>query len=313
MLKTINPRNIILTPIKTAKTWNLHNVDNSDLILLDGYDDTSIALEYVDYMNYTGTGDYPINADCSIALEQQSQDYVNFQMGRSGSGHFNENTDLKNLDGTYTRLVYSQIRNTFYNSTNNPVNTFGMENIDFGLSNTNRHIDEDFLLMNIPQSIFGNTLLPNSVAMNKFSTDDDVVVYDDGYGNMKVGNNIFYKIQEVRHFENVITVGGGDVNTYPPISLVGQYVYASVSPATGPFYGQDEFGILNTTYDPITISNITITGGASLSVAGGFPFTLSTPYSQNSVVFTGLSPDQPGTISIYAVGYSLPFILNFTA
>jgi hypothetical protein len=127
-------------------------------------------------------------------------------MGQVGNGHFNENTELKNIDGTYTRLIYSQIRNTFYNSTNNPVNTFGMENIDFGLSNTNRHIDEDFLLMNIPQPIFGNTILPNSVAMNKFSTDDDVVVYDDGYGNMLAGNNIFYKIQEVRHFENVITI-----------------------------------------------------------------------------------------------------------
>ena len=106
---------------------------------------------------------------------------------------------------------------------------------------------------------------------------------------------------------------GGDVNTYPPIMLVGYYVYAPVSPATGHFYGQDGFGIMNPAYNPITISNITINNGASVSVAGGFPFTLSTHYSQKSVGFTGLSYGQQGTISIYAVGYSLPFILNFIA
>jgi hypothetical protein len=100
--------------------------------------------------------------------------------------------------------------------------------------------------------------------------------------------------------------------TYPPLLLAGRYIYGTVSPVTGCFYWQDTFDILNTTYDPITISNITITGGASLSVAGGFPFTLSTRYSQNTVRCTGLS-GMPGTISIYAVGYSLPFILYFTA
>jgi hypothetical protein len=160
MLKTINPRNIIRTPIKTTKEWNLDNTNT---------------------------------------------DIVN-QVGTSGSGHFDESTESQNTDGSYTRLVYSQIHNTFYNSSHNPMSVFGLENIDFGLSKTNRHIGDNFLLINVPRKMFGETILPNSVMINNFSTDDAVVVYDDGFGNMLAGNNIFYRIQEVRHFENVITI-----------------------------------------------------------------------------------------------------------
>jgi hypothetical protein len=195
MLKTINPRNIILTPIKTTKKWTLNNNANSDLILLDGYTETSIVWEYTG--NYTDDG--------NIALEQiQFDGNIDFQVGTSGSGHFDESTEPQNSDGTYTRLVYSQIYNTFYNSSHNPAKTFGLENIDFGLSKTNRHIHDNFLLINVPRKIFGETILPNSVMINNFSTDDAVVVYDDGFGNMLAGNNIFYRIQEVRHFENII-------------------------------------------------------------------------------------------------------------
>ena len=198
MIKTINPQNINLTPISVTKSWNLHNIDNTDLILLDSssLDDTSIALEYVDYMNYSGVGDYPINTECSIALEQQTSDFVDFQRGHSGSGHFNTTQESKNLDGTYTRLIYSQIKHTFYNPHNNPMYTFGLENIDFGLSKTNRYITDNFLLLNVPQNIFGNNIIPSSVMLNNFPLDDNVIVYDDGYGNMIAGNNIFYKIQE---------------------------------------------------------------------------------------------------------------------
>jgi len=206
MIKNINPQNISLTPIVTTKPWNLHNVDNSDLILVDtgSIDDVSIALEYVDYINYSGTGPFPINSDCSIALEQQSSALVNFQVGQSGSGHFNVNVEPKNGDGTYTRMIYSQIQNTFYNSTNNPVNIFGLDNIDFGLSRTNRHVTDNFLLLNIPRIIFGDKILASSVTLGNLPLDDNISIYDDGYGNMMAGNSIFYKIQEVGDFKNVI-------------------------------------------------------------------------------------------------------------
>jgi hypothetical protein len=328
MLKNINPKNIVLTPITIASPCNLHNVDNSDLILLDSTSsvDVSIALEYVDYMNPISPGVYPSSSACSIALEQQSQDYVNFQSGQIGSGHFNAITEPRNLDGTYTRLIYSQINHTFYNSSNNPVNTFGLENIDFGLSKTNRQIRDDFLLMNVPQTIFGNTIIPNSVMMDNFSTDDEVVVYDDGYGNMMVGNNIFYRIQEVGNFENVIIAGVGGVNVTLPIICNydngEDYFYYPLILSSGDTlggqqylsYGQASVGILNSSNSPVTI-NMVASDGVTLYPDGNFDTSLATPFvlTGNQEIPVYINQTTNGVVSIYLNGSETPFfILNLT-
>ena len=209
MIKNINSQNIILTPILTSTSWNLHNIDNQDVILLDtgSAEIDTIALEYIDYFN-SENGNLIENSDCSIAEEQQPGDRVIFQSGiyKSGSINISNNTitdeDL-NYDGTLKRLVYNQVHNAFYNSYRNPAEIFGIEYLDFGLSRTNRYITNNFLMLNVPSNIFGEKIVPSTVSLNQLTLDDNVTISDDGYGNMIAGDNLFFRIQEVRHFSNI--------------------------------------------------------------------------------------------------------------
>jgi hypothetical protein len=201
-----------------------------------------------------------------------------------------------------------------------------LENIDFGLSKTNRQIRDDFLLMNVPQTIFGNTIIPNSVMMDNFSTDDEVVVYDDGYGNMMVGNNIFYRIQEVGNFENVIIAGVGGVNVTLPIICNydngEDYFYYPLILSSGDTlggqqylsYGQASVGILNSSNSPVTI-NMVASDGVTLYPDGNFDTSLATPFvlTGNQEIPVYINQTTNGVVSIYLNGSETPFfILNLT-
>jgi hypothetical protein len=124
-------------------------------------------------------------------------------------------------------------------------------------------------------------------------------------------------------------IGRGDVNTYPPIEFYAEYWSSNVSPAQASFWRPtNSFYIANTSQTPITINNITVTNGNTVSINIGFPFTLSaTPYQwNNSNSYKNLTVTNinylddvrsiPGAnlsdvISIYADGYTLPFIINY--
>ena len=211
MIKPIIPQNIILTPLDVSNNLSLHNSINEDLVLLENGTDT-IASEYVDYFNYNGIGAPQENADCSIALEQQTGDLITFRAAISQSGRFDSINDPLNLDGTYKRLVYTQIYNAFYNPYKNPLELFGLNNIDIPLSKTIRTVDNSFLTMNVPRAVFGNTILPSSISITNLPLDDNMTINDDGNGNLVVGNNLFFRIQETRIFGNVILTGSVSTN-----------------------------------------------------------------------------------------------------
>ena len=209
MTKQINRQNFLTTPFVAIKQWELDNVNNEDLILLEPSAsgvpilDTSLALEYIDYNTVTPS----LNRNCNISPEQQPYDLATYEQGISGSGLFNPNSETKNNTGTYKRLVYNQIGRSFYNNYKNPLQIMGMDNIDFPLSETNRNLTNQFLLFTIPQKIMGDGLVNGSIIMYDTEMDDNVNIYDDSNGNLIVGNNLFSKIQEVRPLGNIINVG----------------------------------------------------------------------------------------------------------
>ena len=211
MIKPIIPQNIILTPLVVSNNLNLHNSINEDLVLLEDGTHT-VASEYVDYFNYNGNGSPPENSDCSIALEQQTGDLIIFRAAISQSGRFDASNDPTNLDGTYKRLVYTQIYNSFYNPYKNPLELFGLNNIDIPLSKTIRTVNDSFLTMNVPPSIFGNTIVPSSISITNLPLDDNMTINDDGYGNLIVGNDLFFRIQELRNFGNIFFSGSVSTN-----------------------------------------------------------------------------------------------------
>lgn len=209
MIKRINPHNFLTTPFIAVKSWELFNIENDDVVLLEPFvsglpiSDTAVAQDYVDYY-----GPSPIlNNECDIALEQQTQDIVIYQEGLSGSGKFYPNSEPTNQDGTYKRLVYNTINKAFYNRYNNPTEIFGLEYIDFPLGRTVRNMADDFRVFNIPQDVFGDKLVPSTIQFFDTSLDDNVTITDDGYQNLIAGYNLFSRIQEVRNFGNTILNG----------------------------------------------------------------------------------------------------------
>lgn len=191
---------MLTTPFVAVKEWEFYNIQNEDSVLLElniseiPIDDTLIALDFVDYNN----GNPLLNRDCNIALEQQETDIAIYQEGTKKTGIFYPEQESKNKDNTYKRLVYAHINSAFYNNYRNPTQIFGVDLIDFQLSNTLRYISDEFRMFTIPQNVFGERIVPNSVHLYDNSLDDNVEIKDDGFQNLIAGKNLFSKIQEVR-------------------------------------------------------------------------------------------------------------------
>lgn len=198
MIKHINHQNVSTTPFVAAKARVLSNIQNSDTLILepDVYTaGTNVSLDYVDY----NSGDPIINRECDVALEQQGEvDSLGYEEGITGSGNFNSASDSRNTDGTYKSLVYTTTKNAFYNSYRNPTEIFGVEHIDFPLSKTLRNLSDSFRMFNIPQTVFGDKIQPQSLRFYDTLLDDNVTIIDDGYQNLIAGYNLFSKVQEVR-------------------------------------------------------------------------------------------------------------------
>jgi hypothetical protein len=163
-----------------------------------------IALEFLDYDIDSSFG--VLNTSCNLALEQQKTDPVIYEEGISGSGLFYP-TDPKNDTGTYKRLVYHQILRAFYNNYRNPLEIFGIENVDFQTSKTERYLNDFFRVFSLPPSHLGDKVVEGSVTFVDNTFDDNYIVVDDGNGNLFAKSNLFSKVQEVRAIRNDLEEG----------------------------------------------------------------------------------------------------------
>jgi hypothetical protein len=213
MIKQLRKYDVQNTPFIATKSWNLLNTNHQDLLETeDGL--FTIALEFISFQQDVPQG--IINFDCDIALEQQGADPVVFQEGISGSG-FLHPTDDQNLDGTFKRLIWHQIFRAFYNTSHNPLETFGLNKIDFQTSGLQRFLGANFKVFKLPQINFGDKIAEGTMTFVDNAFDDNYVIADDGLGNLLAGPNLFSKSQEIRHFENVVFTGSFDSFCPPPI------------------------------------------------------------------------------------------------
>lgn len=200
-----------VSPFRANKTQRLFNVQNEDCVILEELSasveisETQVALEYVDYSSGTPF----LNQDCNIALEQQTDDQASFEEGISGSlMPYEPGVDSFNLHtGTSKLLLFNQMRRAFYNDYHNPTEIFGMENIDFPLSKTNRYLANNFIMFTIPRIVMGDKIQPGSVQFQDTTFDDNILIQDDFNGNLIAGDNLFSKVQEVRGLGNSIYQG----------------------------------------------------------------------------------------------------------
>ena len=198
----------MLSPFITMRAWNLYNIENDDLVLIEppGAPEEPVALDYIDY-----SGTPILNRECNIALEQQEANLAQYQEGVSGSGFFSPDDD-QNADGTYKRLIFDQMEKAFYNKYRNPLKIFGMENIDFPLDRTVRNLGNRFLMFTIPREMMGDRLVAGTIQMYDANLDDNVNIYDDRVGNLFAGANLFSKVQEVRALGNLVLSGSVSSN-----------------------------------------------------------------------------------------------------
>lgn len=211
MIKQLGKHDLLLSPFVTVKGWSLRNIDSQEFVLTEtDSPEFPVALEYIDYTLPTAS----LNRECNIVLEQQSTDLAIPEAGVSGSGKFFPDLEETNLKtGNYKRLVYDQIQKAFYNSYNNPLQIFGIDNIDFPLSEINRFIADEFVMFTIPRRIFGDRLTENTIRLYDDNFDDNIEVKDDGKGNLLATSNLFSKVQVVRSFGNKISSGSVDTCT----------------------------------------------------------------------------------------------------
>jgi hypothetical protein len=202
MIKQLGKHDRLISPFIAAKQWALSNVDPQDLVLTETTGSSEpVALEFTDYTDGTPF----VNRECNIALEQQPNDLAIPEAGKSGSGTFfpdREETNQKTK--TFKRLIYDQIQKAFYNDYKNPLQIFGIDNIDFPLSKTDRFIGNEFLMFTIPRNVFGDRLAEKTIQMFDHTFDDNLIIVDDGEGNLVAGMNLFAKVQEIRTFGNSI-------------------------------------------------------------------------------------------------------------
>lgn len=215
MIKNFKRSDIQTTPFVATKPWVLTSFHNQDLVIMETKSsEIALAQEFVDY---EGGDDLPIlNRECDIALESQIDDKVLYEEGEKIEGTFYPDLDPINNTGTFKRLVYTQIKNAFYNDWNNPTKMFGIENIDFQLSETKKFLTNNFRVFNISKNYFGEKMLENSVILVDNSLDDNFEIIDDGHGNIIAKENLFSRIQEVRTFNNVLNTSltSSYCNTY---------------------------------------------------------------------------------------------------
>lgn len=209
MIKNLKKSDVLTTPFVVTKPCILTALHNDDLLLVEEITASIyVAQEFIDYQ---GGENLPIlNRECNIALEQQTRDEVLYEEGEYIQGTFDVNSDPKNNTGTYKRLIYHQIKNSFYNDYNNPTKMFGLENIDFQLDKVNKFLSTKFRVFTIPKDMFGEKMMEDSILLVDNSLDDNFTIEDDGYNNILAKENLFSRVQEVRQINNLVNLTGSN-------------------------------------------------------------------------------------------------------
>jgi hypothetical protein len=262
VIKQLGKHDTLMSPFLTVKGWSLYNTEPEELVLTENTSsEEPVALEYIDYtLGDTGS----LNRDCNIALEQQSTDLAIPEEGILGSGKFFPDSEPMNeKTGHFKRLIHDQIYRAFYNRYNNPLEIFGVDNIDFPLSKNNRYLADKFLMFTIPRMIFGERIQENTVVLNDENFDDNILISDDGNGNLIARANLFSKIQDVRSFGNVYFSGSvfvcGVTGSAPSGSIsLSVSSGSAILDWTDPFVDEDGF-IVQKSLDGVTYSSYATT------------------------------------------------------
>lgn len=209
MIKSLNRDDVQVTPFIAAKTWNLQNIDNEDLILwISGSQSGSLSHIYIDYGD--GLSAPTTNSYCDLALQQQEDQLtIKYQRGISGSGtyfpvnssYYDAASQPVNPDGTFMSVVYRVNRQLFYNTYDNPTQLWGLENIN--LNSNDRLLTDAMDVFTLSKNQFGEKIVPYSIIIQDNLGDIDYTIIDDGNTNLILDGIYFSTFQRVT-FESTL-------------------------------------------------------------------------------------------------------------
>lgn len=209
MIKSLNRDDIQVTPFIAAKTWNLQNIEDTDLILwMSGSKSGSLSHIYLDYTD--GLSTPQLNQSCSLSLQQQdSQLTIHYQRGISSSvtyfpvdsQYYDSGSQPINQDGTFMGVIYNVNKQLFYNTYDNPTQIWGLENIN--LNSNHRLLTNAMDVFTLSKSQFGEKIIPRSVLIQDNLGELDYTIIDDGNTNLILDGTYFSTFQKVT-FESTI-------------------------------------------------------------------------------------------------------------
>jgi PKD repeat protein len=194
MIKNIQTNEIFSTPFTSNKSWSL-NSSGSIQTVEEGYFVSS---------------SYNFYDSASAAL-------------------YGFTASEQNSNGSYKRLVYQLVKNSYYNS--NIAQNFGLETTD--TDKVFKVLQNTCIRVTLPRIYFGDSILRDSVVITDYSKDKVYTFFDDTYGNLYVDGT---------HFINYVDLTT-NVYSAPTVNFTG-------TPLSG-------FSPLSVTLTPIVQGNAT--------------------------------------------------------
>ena len=194
MIKNIQTNEIFSTPFTSNKSWSL-NSSGSIQTVEEGYFVSS---------------SYNFYDSASAAL-------------------YGFTASEQNSNGSYKRLVYQLVKNSYYNS--NIAQSFGLETTD--TDKVFKVLQNTCIRVTLPRIYFGDSILRDSVVITDYSKDKVYTFFDDTYGNLYVDGT---------HFINYVDLTT-NVYSAPTVNFTG-------TPLSG-------FAPLSVTLTPIVQGNAT--------------------------------------------------------
>jgi hypothetical protein len=176
-----------------------------------------------DVYTFTNVSDTVV-VDFNLLLEESEDKFIDISEGIRVNKYvrFIPESESINVNRKYKRLVYDQIKNSYYSDTKDPTKLFGLENIDIFLDNNNRFIGDRIKVATIPQAYFGDTIKKNSLKINDDSNENSVSFVDDGYGNLITSGSVFETVvQDTLHSSSLHPNVGYSVSISEYYSVVG--------------------------------------------------------------------------------------------
>jgi len=191
------------------------------------FNETSLSLGYYPYpgdvFTISGVNESRVD-DFNLVLEESGDKFINIAEGVKIEKYvrFLPESSSRNVDGTYKRLVYDQIKNSYYSDTKDPTKVLGLENIDVFLDRSKRFIGNSIKVATVPQAYFGDTIQKNSLRIEDNSQEQSITFVDDGDGNVITSGSVFEKIvKDSRHTSSLHPNVGYSVATSEYFSAVG--------------------------------------------------------------------------------------------